>query len=168
MSKDSFKTTKGTVISLMNLKGKPYMQVAQRLVWFREEYPGHLGSIRTKLVKFEEPDADKSGYAIYEASIYVSVPVKQDDGTTKLETFHIGSGTKMESEQHFTDFLEKAETGAIGRALASAGFGTQFASEDLDEGARIVDSPTTRAQKAPSPTSGFKPASTGSIKGTFG
>jgi hypothetical protein len=36
--------------------------------------------------------------------------------------------------------MEKAETGAIGRALALIGYGTQFAPE-MDEEDRIVDSP---------------------------
>ena len=38
---------------------------------------------------------------------------------------------------------EKAETKAVGRALAMLGYGTQFAPE-LDEGERIVDSPVER------------------------
>jgi hypothetical protein len=33
----------------------------------------------------------------------------------------------MEKAASFSDFLEKAETGAIGRALAALGYGTQFA-----------------------------------------
>jgi hypothetical protein len=51
---------------------------------------------------------------------------------------------KRETAQGWEDFLEKAETGAIGRALAAAGFGTQFAVEMEDgaaEGAP-VDSPS--------------------------
>jgi len=56
----------------------------------------------------------------------------------------IGTGTKSENAASFADFGEKAETGAIGRALAALGYGTQFAPE-LDEGHRIVDSPVARA-----------------------
>lgn len=52
----------------------------------------------------------------------------------------IATGTKMETGADFADFLEKAETGAIGRALAVAGFGTQFAPE-LTEGEYVVDMP---------------------------
>ncbi|HTD18454.1 MAG TPA: hypothetical protein VK667_02885, partial [Ktedonobacteraceae bacterium] len=40
-------------------------------------------------------------------------------------------------------YIEKAETGAIGRALAALGYGTQFAPE-LNEEHRIVDSPVER------------------------
>ena len=47
----------------------------------------------------------------------------------------------------FKDFLEKAETKAIGRALAMCGFGTQFTAGELDEGERIVDSPVSQKQE---------------------
>ncbi len=55
------------------------------------------------------------------------------------------TGTKSEKAASFPDFIEKAETGAIGRALAALGYGTQFA-PDLDEAHRIVDSPVDRSQ----------------------
>jgi hypothetical protein len=48
------------------------------------------------------------------------------------------TGTKSEKAVSFPDFIEKAETGAIGRALAALGYGTQFAPE-LNEEHRIVD-----------------------------
>jgi len=54
------------------------------------------------------------------------------------------TGTKSENAANFPDFCEKAETGAIGRALAGLGYGTQFAPE-LNEGQRLVDSPVSRA-----------------------
>jgi hypothetical protein len=59
----------------------------------------------------------------------------------------IGTGTKSEKAASFPDFIEKAETGAIGRALAALGFGTQFAPE-LDEQHRIVDSPVARTSSS--------------------
>jgi hypothetical protein len=59
----------------------------------------------------------------------------------------VGTGTKSEKAASFPDFIEKAETGAIGRALAALGFGTQFAPE-LDEQHRIVDSPVARTSSA--------------------
>jgi hypothetical protein len=48
----------------------------------------------------------------------------------------------------FTSPLEKAETKAIGRALAHAGYGTQFAPEDETEDIKdAADSPVTRPTK---------------------
>lgn len=107
---------------MMKLKGKDYLQVAWRLVWFREERP--LWSIDTELVAH---DADTK-HAIFKATI-------ADENGVKKST-----GYGSESVKDFGDYIEKAETKAVGRALAMLGYGTQFA-PDLDEGERIVDSP---------------------------
>jgi hypothetical protein len=57
----------------------------------------------------------------------------------------VGEGSKLEKASDFPDFVEKAETGAIGRALGALGFGTQF-SPDLEEGIRrLVDAPVERS-----------------------
>jgi hypothetical protein len=52
----------------------------------------------------------------------------------------IATARKKETEIGFPDYIEKAETGAIGRALAMCGYGTLQAPE-FDEGERIADSP---------------------------
>src|SRR5690606_22880776 len=62
----------------------------------------------------------------------------------------VATSHKAETVNGFPDFLEKAETGAVGRALALIGYGTQFCADELDEGARIVDSPVDRV---PTPVS---------------
>jgi hypothetical protein len=133
-----YKTTnKGTELPLLNLKGKPYLQVAHRLVWFREEHP--MGRIVTSIVQL----ADK--HAIAKAEIYV---VGQRPGGDPFEVL-MSTAHKKEEASHFPDFIEKAETGAIGRALAMAGYGTQFDPE-LDEGVRLADAPIAPAKKAAS------------------
>jgi hypothetical protein len=63
----------------------------------------------------------------------------------------IATGMKTEWSENFMDFLEKAETGAIARALAVAGYGTETAL-DLDDGAendRPADSPVAAPTVAP-------------------
>ena len=105
---------------LMDLKGKKYLQVMWRLVWFREDKP--LWNIDTKLEHLTEK------HAVFSAKIY------DENGIQK------SAGYGSESINDFRDFIEKAETKAVGRALAMLGYGTQFAPE-LDEGDRIVDSP---------------------------
>lgn len=102
--------------------GREYLPVAYRLVWFRDEHPDW--GIETKPVMI---DVDK-GVAVFQANVY------NEEGRL------LSSGTKMETARGFGDFLEKAETGSIGRALGVLGYGTQFAPE-FDEGDRIVDSP---------------------------
>jgi hypothetical protein len=113
-------TPSGKTLPLMNLKGKDYLAVAYRLVWYREIYP--KGKIVTEAIQMT-PE-----YAIFRASIF--------DESERL----LATATKHESKKDFPDHIEKAETGAIGRALALCGFGTQF-TDELDEGERIVDSP---------------------------
>ena len=111
---------------LMDLKGKSYLQVMWRLVWFRDEKP--LWSIDTKLEQLTE------NHAVFSAKIY------DENGVQK------SAGYGSESAKDFRDFIEKAETKAVGRALAMLGYGTQFAPE-LDEEDRIVDSPVQRKKE---------------------
>jgi hypothetical protein len=124
----SFKTSKGTELPLLNLRGKEYLEVKYRLVWFREDHPDW--SIETELV------------SVTDVSAYAKATVRDDKGRI------IATSHKFESIQGFPDFIEKAETGAIGRALALIGYGTQFCADELDEGKRIVDAPVNpRAQR---------------------
>jgi hypothetical protein len=122
---------------LSNLKGKAYLEVKWRLSWFRDQYPH--GVITTEMLHFDM----ERGLAVFKASI--------DDG----EGGH-AEGHGSETSRDFGDFIEKAETKAIGRALAALGFGTQFAPE-LEEGQRIVDSPVERKQTSQAP----RPATNG-------
>lgn len=105
---------------LMDLKGKEYLQVMWRLVWFRDEKPNWC--IDTKLEQLTD------NHAVFSAKIY------DENGVLK------SAGYGSEGIKDFKDFIEKAETKAVGRALAMLGYGTQFAPE-LDEENRIVDSP---------------------------
>lgn len=109
----------GRELPLLNLKGKNYLQVAHRLVWFREDHP--IAEIIT------EPLSIEATSAIFRAKIVI--------GGTVIAVAH-----KKETESGFPDFVEKAETGAVGRALAFCGYGTQF-EPALDEGDRLADSP---------------------------
>lgn len=129
----SFKTAKGTELPLIDMKGKNYLQVAQRLVWFREELP--KWRIETELFKLEEK------YAIAKATI-------RNESGDIMATAH-----KREDAGHFGDFIEKAETGALGRCLAYIGYGTQFCADELDEGERLADAPIEKA-----PPKAAKPA----------
>lgn len=120
----------------ISLKGKEYLEVKWRLVWFRQEHPDW--GISTQII---EHNAEKK-YAVVKATI--------TDSTGRV----VAEGTKMEDIKGFGDYLEKAETGAIGRALGVLGYGTQFCPEFDEvvagvENPRIVDSPV--ALKRPTP-----------------
>src|SRR5215212_7665152 len=55
----------------------------------------------------------------------------------------IATARKKETEIGFPDYIEKAETGAIGRALAMCGYGTLQAPE-FDEQDRLADAPVEK------------------------
>lgn len=124
----SFKTAKGTELPLLNLRGKEYLQIMHRLVWFREDNP--TASIRTQLVN--AGGEGKDTYYIFRAEILVE---------TEKGLALVATGHKRETVGDFPDAMEKAEMGAVGRALGILGYGTQFAADDLDEGSRLADSP---------------------------
>lgn len=119
---------------LRQLRGKggaaEYLDVKWRLVWLRSEHPN-----ASTVIEHIEIGPD---IAIFRAT--VTIP----EG---------GSATDYGSEtpKDFGDFIEKAATKALGRALAQLGYGTQFVGEELDEGVRIVDSPVDRPQPTRAP-----------------
>ena len=123
----------------IDLKGKDYLPVAARVKWFRTLHPS--GSIETRemCIELDRPFT-KSGATIYGYARFHAV-VRDEEGRL------LGEGTKTENAANFFDYVEKAETGAIGRALAAAGFGTEL-DPDLDEG-RVVDAPRERHQPSP-------------------
>jgi hypothetical protein len=134
---------------LMQIKNKngssDYLPVQWRLVWFREACPD--GSITTELVHLDlDRETEEEGYAWNNETKRSEKIVKRAQGiaifraTIKDGKGGEATGTKSEKAASFPDFIEKAETGSIGRALAALGYGTQFAPE-LDEQPRIVDAP---------------------------
>ncbi len=149
------KTLKGTELPLMDIRGKPYLQVQHRIMWFREDHPAW--TIRTTIIHTDQ-----------DASL-VKAEILDEKGTL------IANGHKTETKEGFADHLEKAESSAIGRALGFLGYGTAFAL-DLEEGTRLADAPTTEVEKKSpivnhAPASSTKPSSapvaTGKILGDY-
>ena len=107
---------------LTRVNNAEYLEVKWRLVWLRDQHPD--AHIDTEMVSLTDR------VAVFRAR--VSLP---DGGSA--------TGWGSESPSDFRDYIEKAETKAIGRALAALGFGTQFC-PDFDFGAaagRVVDAP---------------------------
>jgi hypothetical protein len=123
MSEKSFDASR----YLRKLNGKDYLEVKWRLLWLRTEHPEAL--ISTELVKHE------AGLALFRAR--VSLPEGGE-----------ATGWGSETSSDFSDYIEAAETKALGRALAALGYGTQFC-EDFDfsaeaaqqDSAPVVDAP---------------------------
>jgi hypothetical protein len=129
----------------MLLKGKQYLPVAPRIAWFREEHPDW--TITTDV----SPAMSGADYVTFKATI-------ADTNGKTIATAH-----KTEHEKHFPDYREKAETGAIGRALAMCGYGTLFAQEleepvTPDGDMRIVDTPQEPRKNAPTSAKSAQPA----------
>ena len=100
-----------------------YLPVAARIAWFRREHPDW--SIITKMIEL----ANKA--------IVMKAVIKNAIGRI------IATARKRETEIGFPDYIEKAETGAIGRALALCGYGTLQA-PDFDEQERLANSPVEK------------------------
>ncbi len=151
---------------VMQLKSKQgsqdYLPVQWRLVWFRQACPE--GTIETEIVQLDlDKETEEETYVWSNEKRRSEKVIKTAKGmaifraTVRDGKGGLATGTKMEKAASFPDWLEKAETGAIGRALAALGYGTQFAGEELSESHRIVDSPVDRTD-AHSNTSKERPA----------
>jgi hypothetical protein len=116
--------------------GAKYLPARRRVQWMRQEPQPHPDwTIDTSLQRldqgtFQSRNKIVGGYAVFEAQI------KDRKGRI------IATGHAAEYSENFFDFLEKAETSAVARALALAGYGTESAL-DLEEGF-IADSPFKR------------------------
>jgi hypothetical protein len=131
---------------MMPLSGGLYLPVRRRVAWMRgEPVPRPTWGIVNTLLKYEMGTLEaprgggpggkmakiSGGYAVVKSEII------DDSGRI------ISTGYAQERSEIFPDFIEKAETAAVGRAAALAGFGTE-AALDLDEGLdqeNVVDAP---------------------------
>ena len=138
---------------VMQIKNKggaaDYLPVQWRLVWFRDACPE--GTIETEIVQLDlDRETEEETFAWNSETRRSEKVTKRANGfalfraTVKDGKGGIATGTKSEKAASFPDYIEKAETGAIGRALAALGYGTQFAPE-LNEEHRIVDAPVDRS-----------------------
>src|SRR5262245_11709814 len=145
--KEAFRPRMG----MINSRGRqqPYLPTKQRVLWFLDEHPD--GSIMTELLEIT-PD-----WAVFKCT--VSFPLPGDElqmrGNIGLAVYN---GHGSETRGDFADYVEKAETKAVGRALANAGYGT----EALEEG-HPVDAPRNDPPQGSNPN-GLLPTQIKQIK----
>lgn len=109
--------------------GKYYLDVVYRKLWFRLKYPE--GKIVKKILKLTDQ------MAIVEAKVYLS----RNDAEDSFISNAMAQKYLTVDEQFGNKFVELAETAAVGRALADAGFGLQFADTEGDLDPEITEAP---------------------------
>jgi hypothetical protein len=101
--------------------GSDYLDVKWRLLWLRKEHPD--AEIVTELVQHDPQ------MAIFKATVTVPTGGK-------------ATGYGSETASDFPDFIEKAETKAIGRALNALGYGAQFGDFQRSDDPALDRTPT--------------------------
>ena len=124
----------------IDIKGKQYVEVNERIKFFREHYEGW--SLTSEIVSLED------GVCVIKAI------VKNEEGVTKA------TGLAYERENstfiNKTSYIENCETSAWGRALGNLGIGidVSIASADEVQNAQLnqTDSPRPKASSTAAPT----------------
>ena len=121
MKFEDLKRVNGT-LSTMDIKGKDYVLVNERVRAFRMLYPE--GSILTDML------SDAGGICTFKATIL--------NGDTILATGH---AQEKESSSYInkTSYIENCETSAVGRALGFLGIGIDVSIATAEEVATAID-----------------------------
>lgn len=105
-----------------------YLDVKYRILWFRCCHP--TGKIDTDILRVDEKSA------------VVCCKLYNDRNDSPDQYIAKATAQRFASEEKYGDrYLETAETAAMGRALAAAGYGTQFCGAADTFGNDIVDAP---------------------------
>jgi hypothetical protein len=125
---------------LVQFRGRDYLNVQNRLLWFIRDQRALIAAGLAKV-----------SYTIHTDL----VELDHQRCWAHFKTFIrdvLGNEVTMygsESAKDFPDYIEKASTKSLGRALLLLGYGTAFAFE-IDEGDRIVDAPQEHPKIEPS------------------
>jgi len=116
----------------LDAENEAYLDVKWRKLWFRLVYPDGKIDVEPLALDFEK------GVAVMQAKVYAHKNDAPEQFIAKA------TGQRFRSADEYGErFVECAETGAIGRALSDAGFGTQFCLDAAGDAKELVDSPIT-------------------------
>ena len=118
-------------LKTINIKGKLYVPVNERVKAFREYFPGY--SIITEIIDYNEN------------SVVMKATVYDKDGSV-CATGH-AQEDRNASNINKTSFLENCESSAVGRALGMFGIGIDTSMASADEVVNAVEQQETRAKK---------------------
>ena len=134
-------------IKTVDIKGKAYSEVAQRIKAFRMVYP--QGTIETEML------SNENGIVVFKANIYIPEydEVAKGMGYKLCENKRlIATGTAYEKEDssfiNKTSYIENCETSAVGRALGMAGFGIDVSVASAEEVQNAINNQVITKEEA--------------------
>lgn len=119
-------------IATMNIAGKDYAEVNQRIKAFRMVYPE--GTINTEIISLENGVCTMKSTAMNEGKILGTGFAQEKEGSTFINK---------------TSYIENCETSAVGRALGMCGFGIDTSvcsAEELQNALNNQNNPETKSK----------------------
>jgi ribosomal protein L22 len=108
-------------LKTVNIKGKEYVEVNQRIKAFREIYPN--GSIMTEIISHQDGVWVMKAVAVIDNQIVATGHAYEKEGSTFINK---------------TSYIENAETSAIGRCLGCLGIGIDTSVASVEEVANAI------------------------------
>lgn len=124
-----------TTLPTVDIKGKKYVTVNERLKYFREQHAGYC--LETEVIHVTDDDALMRAIIRDDKDRVVATGVARE------------VRTDTSSFVNKTSYVENCETSAWGRALANFGIGIDENVASADEVVQAINTPTERPKKQP-------------------
>jgi len=120
----------------VDIKGRPYIEVNQRIIYFRANYPDH--KLISEIVSLE------NGVCLMKALV-----LNKDN-----EVIAVGHAYEKEGSTFInkTSYIENCETSAWGRALGNMGIGVDTSIASADEVENAIENQKKKPSKQTKPT----------------